>query len=334
MKIDIIITTLAFSFCSTLLGQKVELTAIDEQGQPVVNAELQVIYNNPKAKERYDTQIKQSDDEGQAVFWGDGLQGVSVWGKKEGYYAFGHRPAERSRISSTDLKGGAERNVLLRRILNPISLYVKYAAGGVIPLQNEWVGYDLEKGDWLKPHGIGETADILFRYEKEFQGIRLGNWSYEKNREEHRMRYERQGKHWDEDVFRYDLGKWDGILEISFPGDKEGIVKVDEGFIEQSVLPMPHLAREEGYAPSHVYEEKNYQPSTHRDDVGFFLRSRVVLDRQGNIESANYAKIYSDFTFDPRGKVSFTYYFNPTPNDRNLEFIGDNLFSDSSSAQP
>lgn len=37
----------------------------------------------------------------------------------------------------------------------------------------------------------------------------------------------------------------------------------------------------------------------------------------------------SDIHFDPRGKISFTYYFNPTANDRNLGFDpGKNFFTD------
>lgn len=40
----------------------------------------------------------------------------------------------------------------------------------------------------------------------------------------------------------------------------------------------------------------------------------------GNIISAQYGKIYGDF-------LAFTYYLNPSPNDRNVEFDPDqNLF--------
>ena len=44
------------------------------------------------------------------------------------------------------------------------------------------------------------------------------------------------------------------------------------------------------------------------------------LDEHGNIISAQYGKIYGDF-------LSFTYYLNPTSNDRSIEFDPDkNLF--------
>jgi hypothetical protein len=38
-----------------------------------------------------------------------------------------------------------------------------------------------------------------------------------------------------------------------------------------------------------------------------------VTDEKGKIISTCYGKIYGDF-------LKLTYYFNPTPNDRNLEF--------------
>jgi hypothetical protein len=52
-----------------------------------------------------------------------------------------------------------------------------------------------------------------------------------------------------------------------------------------------------------------------------------VLDDKGDIVSANYAKLVGDIDLHAVRGVSFTYYFNPTPNDRNLEFNpGRNLF--------
>ena len=46
----------------------------------------------------------------------------------------------------------------------------------------------------------------------------------------------------------------------------------------------------------------------------------MKLDKDGKIISANYTKVVGDFSFRGTGGVTFTYYFNPTANDRNLEF--------------
>jgi hypothetical protein len=40
-----------------------------------------------------------------------------------------------------------------------------------------------------------------------------------------------------------------------------------------------------------------------------------------------YGDFFCHFDFDRKIRVSFTYYFNPTPNDRNIEFDPEqNLF--------
>jgi hypothetical protein len=80
------------------------------------------------------------------------------------------------------------------------------------------------------------------------------------------------------------------------------------------------VARCAGYAPALSYEAKTYEPRPEPKRVGYYLRTRVQLDADGDIISANYAKIYDNIRFDARGTVSFWYYYNPTPNDRNLEF--------------
>jgi hypothetical protein len=45
----------------------------------------------------------------------------------------------------------------------------------------------------------------------------------------------------------------------------------------------------------------------------YYFRVRTALDPNGDVKSALYGKIYGDF-------MQFTYYLNPTPNSRNIEF--------------
>ena len=53
---------------------------------------------------------------------------------------------------------------------------------------------------------------------------------------------------------------------------------------------------------------------------GIFYRSRVQLDKDGKLISANYGKIQGPITINRQGSIGMTHYFNGTPNDRNLEF--------------
>lgn len=88
----------------------------------------------------------------------------------------------------------------------------------------------------------------------------------------------------------------DGIQEFTLPDREIG-----------SGLRSPHEAPVDGYQPKH---EQTQMPDPNRN---YFFRVRTVKDHEGNIVSAYYGKIYGDF-------MQFTYYLNPTPNDRNIEF--------------
>ena len=67
-----------------------------------------------------------------------------------------------------------------------------------------------------------------------------------------------------------------------------------------------------------------------KQEDGIIFRTRGITDEKGNLKSAHYGKIYGPLKHginsnDREGAgVIITYYFNPTPNDRNLEFDGTN----------
>ena len=88
----------------------------------------------------------------------------------------------------------------------------------------------------------------------------------------------------------------DGIQEFKTPDEEKG-----------SGLRSPHEASVDGYQPKY---EQVQMPDPNKN---YFFRVRTVLDVNGNVVSAHYGKIYGDF-------MQFTYYLNPTPNDRNIEF--------------
>lgn len=312
-------------------AQKIELSVIDDvTGLSVEGAQAVVIYDNPASPKRFDEQTKLTDDEGEVEFRGTGKLGASLRLSQDGYYDFGKVSGDDDfRFVPKDLKGGVKKTVRLRPILSPAALYAKqtqplrHNPDGVtiIPELNEWYGYDFEAGDWIAPHGSGKKADVLFHYQREFVGFDEQYWqrTLEQRREFSKKAFAARGEEWTEEKFRLRSGDWNMRLEIAFPGEKEGLLKVANEFNPYSHLRMPHLAPEEGYEASYQYAFNNYEPYALRDDLGFFLRTRVVLDSQGNIESANYAKVHGDFKATVDGKLSFAYYFNPVPNDRNLE---------------
>lgn len=287
-------------------------------------AKAYVIYDNPYNPNRYDEQTKHTDGNGEAKFVGEGKMGASLGVSAEGYYGFGTYNSEDFRFPSGELEGGVEKRVALRSIIKPTALFGTFEGGGIIPEKGKWCSYDLEVADWVTPNGEGKTSDLLLRFSSEFVGFekRFRQKSVEAERAFSKKAFAARSEEWTEEKFRHRAGDWDLCLEIAFPKPKEGMIRVVEAFNPHSVLRMPHQAPEISYEPTYRYEIKTYGESAwdSDNDIGFFLRTRVVLDEDGEIESANYAKIHEDFKVTVDGKVSFKYYFNPVANDRNLEF--------------
>lgn len=304
-----------FSLRSVLLAYEVKITVVDDAGAPAKGAQVSVLFVHPRGSDRHNGF---TDWNGSFSATGRAIIGVMVWASKGGHYS--------SKIENLSAKQNHDIEVVLPRILNPASMYgwnSDLDRSVRFPAQSQWVGFDFEVADWVAPHGRGKVSDILCRFKNEFKG-----WQDRFEDTQHLERvmaaskevYAARKEEWTMDKFKVSAGKWDGVLEISFPGEGEGLFE-EKKFLPYCQLKMPHSAPVDGYVPSWHYTSNNYSPRTYRKDVGFFLRTRVKLDKEGKVISANYAKIYGDFQLDAeRGLVDFIYYFNPVPNDRNLEF--------------
>ena len=179
------------------------------------------------------------------------------------------------------------------------------------------VGYDAELLEPMPPHGEGKHMDFTIRVTSVFRGFEDANLErsavVEVNRGLHTM---------DEGKVRY--GNWTHTVTYRFPNKGDGIV-LSPHFWPYCKLKVPHKAPEEGYGPELTLSEEARQTGLRPDlahcrellqNNGMFLRVRTQLDKDGNVVSAHYAKIVS-----PRGAGNgFTIFYNPTPNDRNLEY--------------
>jgi len=97
-------------------------------------------------------------------------------------------------------------------------------------------------------------------------------------------------------------------LVVSFPNADDGI----QGFTRDWNLGVSRLlSAHEG--PIDGYQSTYEQTKMPNPDRIYYFRVRTKVDDRGNIVSAHYGKIYGDF-------MQFAYYYNPTPNDRNIEF--------------
>jgi hypothetical protein len=304
-------TALFLLLCSSLMAYEVKVRVIDDQDRPVAGANVSVFFVK---QGKSDKMIGVSGSDGLYFAYGQSTLGVDII-----IECLGHYP---SRVENLDNKMDHDVVVVLPRVLNPTSLFALTAFHPKIPSPSQWYGFDFETADWVAPHGKGKTVDVLFRYMTEFQG-----WRDElvdpKERERimalNRARDSRLKEEWSFEKFKAEHGKWGGVLEIAFPGKEEGLA--ERKFTQYSEMKMLHYAPSDGYVTTWRYTTNTYFYPGSRRNVGFFLRTRVRLDKDGGVVSANYAKVYGDFAFNPAtGKMSFSYYFNPVSNDRNLEF--------------
>lgn len=158
----------------------------------------------------------------------------------------------------------------------------------------------------MQPYGSGEKADVFFELN--------GYWNSYEDR--------------------------DSRLTISFPKEGDGIAEFEPDL--ESKLISPHEAFAEGYSrsknwrkqmiPNPEYSpqdgvyEKIIQMNETVPPAYYFFRIRTALDEDGNIVSSNYGKIYGNLLFDGATRIErfdgiiLSYYVNPAPNDRNLEF--------------
>lgn len=287
----------------------------DEAGEPIEDAEVIGVFRTVSGKEIIER--AKTDENGRTSVTENTPFKTYMRVEKPGYYQsiYNHIDTSEPPAYGELTPRSYTFDVVLRKKIDSRPLVARRGEFE-IPVKDEWVGYDFETSDWVKPYGDGESADLLFRYGNEFLGYRLSDKKLEKL-----QKMKADEPDWTEEKQKFFYGNWSGQLEIKFPSEDEGIVKVVDSYLEHSDMKMPHLAPEQGYEPKAAWDGS--MPSKNLDLYqGYFLRLRVVK-RGDEIIQANYAKINEELAFDPRGTITFSYYFNPDVNDRNLEFDTD-----------
>ncbi|MBQ9345331.1 MAG: hypothetical protein IJT88_08990 [Kiritimatiellae bacterium] len=241
---------------------------------------------------------------------------IRVETKPEGYYRF-----ERT-LLFTNLAWGTPPRALpwnptlelrLNRRGSPIPMFAKHLEKCRLPEWDHPFGYDLEAGDWVAPLGNGTTSDILFTMHRDKKTGTYQPPLLPRGYEGTRI-----------------------LLKVDFPGKGNGIqpVLLPEDTFSHFLRTAPECGYEPqliraGYYHCPADDDAAEQGWMSNPDLNYYLRVRTRLDERGNVIDAQYGKIYMDFEAKPNPNVpcfgDFTYYLNPVPNDRNIEF-GENLF--------
>lgn len=281
---------------------KVTLRVVDSLGVPVTNAMLSGAFwrsdSSPDAKvfEGY------TDTNGLFSAEGETIHSMNFSITKEGFYKttgeYSFRRTGEDRIRDGRWQPWNPTNtVVLKERRNPVAMYAK-RVDVAIPVQDQAIGFDLEKGDWVAPHGKGTTADLVIEYTATYDQPLV----------------------------------FSKRMEVTFSNPRDGVLSFP--LDRTSEFMSLYTAPEEGYAPTLIDEQTRTRTKILKSsEIGkgqyLVFRVRSVTNEQGRIVSANYGKIYgSNLDGNPIGygrsgeehRMGFNYYFNPTANDRNLEF--------------
>ena len=222
---------------------------------------------------------------------------INLFVSKEGYYD-SHRKLCYSMMGEEhEVKdgkwmpyGGIEP-MRLREKRHPAKLCQFSFVHRPVPATNVWIGVDMNAGDFVKPHGTGIESDFEVNVE------------------------------------------WDGLpppdsrhcmASLRFPGEMSGayyvncIQESDYKYVYEAVKETPYPEKE---LKTVGRDSSGYvkRPDAVRHAV---VRSRCVMDDDGNVKSACYGYIkvfYVDSSWDGMPTLLLSGVFNPTPNDTNLE---------------
>lgn len=258
---------------------KITLKVGDQDGVPISSANITVAWIAFNGEETVSGLTGQN---GTYTAAGSSGKFLTFIVEKDGYYPSRIRDYE---FETTRLRRWMPWNptveIELKEIRNPVPMYAKSVNIG-LPELDVPLGYDMERGDWVPPHGSGRIADFVFT------GV----------------------------LVKHDERNYDHTLTVQFSNEGDGIIDGGLQGDQPSWMKSDHLAPESGYLDEWVQYARlapgGYRDSNQNSDRIYYYRVRTKKDESGNVISANYGKIYGDFLY-------FIHYFNPDGT-RNVEF--------------
>lgn len=286
---------------------KIIYRIVDDEGASISNTTVCGQWQNDYPRKTWKETFV-TDGNGEFVAKGKVGGRFGFYVKKDGYYlsSTGVEFHWREGVSPLVKDGkwqpyGENRTLVVKRKKNPVEMkwYNWGIDGYCAPATNVWVGLDLEVGQWCKPYGNGKHEDVKFR----FSGTIT------------------------------DRSTWDTKTEVSFSStpyagfylmSKDGYSDMKSCY-SASTSDVSYAEREFVFASSRGKGISPRDQTVNRlaEDKYIVFRTRCTVDEDGKLVSAHYGKICGEL-WGGKYKLMFRgndngIYFNPTPNDTNLE---------------
>jgi hypothetical protein len=278
---------------------EVEVTVREPSGRTVENCTVRLALPRYPAADN-DKYVETSTDQfGKATLSGIAQQDYVIIVSKAGYYGSTSKHYDIDTPSSLRSNGvGKQRiDIELKAVKDPIIGISRSLERVRVPFSTKPVGFDLEAGDWVMPHGNGKIADFLF----EFVGVFETKEAY------------------------------DQTIRLTFSNAHDGAVPFRCPKHTGSTFKFPYEAPNSGYLPTLSWHVLRNRGDGHlrttvdgSGETNYIYRVRTEVDEDGKIVRARYGVVMNDF-FPVAGdgevgrQISFTYAFNPHGT-RNIEF--------------
>ena len=266
---------------------KLEIKVVDELGNPVDSAYIGGYFDDSRKGDGAGKKFELiTNDNGTCNVMGVARLFVGVRISEKGYYNSSYRAF----ILRKNNKVLRNISVVLKKITKPIAMQARKVEL-VLPGLEEFYPFDCDVGDWVEPYGNGKKANIYIYYYRNCSSMFAGTWMLKMKTE-----------------------------------DKSTGIQIAE-FDEYSKFESMYLAPTSNYTNFIEFVSKS---TGKKKIIDTRLREKeyLIFKVQNSTNSAmyNYGKVYHPFLYGPddedrtKYKIWFTYYYNPVPDDRNLEF--------------
>jgi hypothetical protein len=277
---------LSLNACATAPISYFSVTVVDENTVPVEGATVQGYFTGRKRGDAPSLDRKSiTDADGKATISGPAIFYVNVDVSKEGYY-------KSKKQIPVNIKKDQGFTVLLRSKHNPIAMYAKKIKLNIPERKREY-GFDFLNGDLVSTDHNGSLVDLKIRFDRNL----------------------------------VDNNNFTQSVTLSFANPTDGVIEMKANKEWKiSDFKTPYSAPLDGYVPNIklIYSRGSSGVTRKNVNIPFFMRIRSSVDKDGNINEAYYCKIWSGIklygVLADRPSIEMTYYCNPTPNDRNIEF--------------